>query len=82
MQMSGKLPLGNTHINPLDMRVGWPHSQSGRYGEQNNLLLLPRIEPRSSSPRLYRVRYPGSFLKKSNHLKKQGVKIANATKLK
>jgi hypothetical protein len=35
---------------PLDMRLGEPQSLSGRYGVAKNLLPLPEIEPRPSSP--------------------------------
>jgi hypothetical protein len=35
---------------PLDRRLGGPQSRSGRSGEEKNLLPLPEIEPRLSSP--------------------------------
>jgi hypothetical protein len=35
---------------PLDRRLAGPQSRSGSYGEEKNLLLLPGIEPRPSSP--------------------------------
>jgi hypothetical protein len=46
------LPLyrrGMSPRYPLDRRLGGPQSQSGRYGKEKNPLLLPGIEPRSSS---------------------------------
>jgi hypothetical protein len=47
---------------PLYRRLGGPQSQSGRCGVEKNLLPMPGIEPRPSSPRssLYRLSYPGS----------------------
>jgi hypothetical protein len=31
---------------PIEYAVMWAHSQSGRFGKEKNLLLLPGIEPR------------------------------------
>jgi hypothetical protein len=52
MEVSGQfhapssLPPGK---EPLDSRLGGPHSRSGRYEEEKNLA-LPGVEPRPSSP--------------------------------
>jgi hypothetical protein len=35
---------------PLDRRLSWAYSQSGRGGEQNMYRLLPVVEPRLSVP--------------------------------
>jgi hypothetical protein len=45
---------------PLDRRLGGPQGRSGRCGEENILLTLSAIEPRPSSPSLYRLNYPVS----------------------
>jgi hypothetical protein len=53
---------------PLDRRLGGSWSQPGRCGGENNMLSLPGIEPRPSSPSLYRVCYPGSPSHRSTKL--------------
>jgi hypothetical protein len=45
-------PQGKRPRYPLDRRLGGPQSRSGRCGEEKNLELL-RIEPGSSSPRIF-----------------------------
>jgi hypothetical protein len=42
---------------PVDRRLGGPQSRSRRCGIEKNLFPLPEIEPRLSSPSLYRGRY-------------------------
>jgi hypothetical protein len=52
MEVSGQLipfllhPWGQNTWYPLNGRLSLPQSHSGRFGEQINLLLLPRIKPR------------------------------------
>jgi hypothetical protein len=44
--------------------VGWPHSGSGRFGEDKNFLPLPVIKPRKVRPSVYSLcwlSYPGFF---------------------
>jgi hypothetical protein len=50
----------NSPSYPLNRRLGEPQSRSGRCGEEKNLLPLPRIESRPSSPSLYRL-YVGCY---------------------
>jgi hypothetical protein len=52
---------GNCHRYPLGRRLGGPQSRSGSYGVKKNFFSLPGIEPRPSSPSLYRLSYPGSL---------------------
>jgi hypothetical protein len=49
-------------LYPVNRRLGEPQSRSGPYGVEKNILPLPRIEPRptSPSPSLYQLSYPGS----------------------
>jgi hypothetical protein len=44
------LPQGKGPQYPLYTRLGGPQNRSGRCGQENNLLSLPGIEPRLSSP--------------------------------
>jgi hypothetical protein len=70
LEMSGQLhapaalPLGKESLVPLDRRLGWPQSRSGRHGEEKILTLTGTRTPtpRSSSRRQsqYRLPYPGS----------------------
>jgi hypothetical protein len=55
------LPSSKVPRNPLDRRLGGPESRSGLCGAQNNLFLLPGIEPLPSSPTLYRLRWTGGI---------------------
>jgi hypothetical protein len=56
MAVSGQLHApasflrGNSPQYPVDIRLGGPQRRSERRGEEENLLLLPEIEPRPSSP--------------------------------
>jgi hypothetical protein len=43
-------PRENSCRYPLDRELDGPQGRSGRYGEDKNLLELPGIESRSSSP--------------------------------
>jgi hypothetical protein len=38
-------PQGRSACYPLDRRLGWPQSRSGRGGEENNSQPLPGLEP-------------------------------------
>jgi hypothetical protein len=55
MEVSGQLhapaalPPSNDPRYPWDCRLGEPHSQSGRGGENKNPQPLPAIEPQSSN---------------------------------
>jgi hypothetical protein len=42
-------PLGKELLVPIEW-AGWAPSQSGCYGEEKNLMLLPGTELQSSSP--------------------------------
>jgi hypothetical protein len=55
LHASAPVPPGKDPRYPSDRRLGEPHSLSGPYGEEKNLLTLPEIEPRPSSPSLYRL---------------------------
>jgi hypothetical protein len=64
LEVSGQLhaPAGLPQDkDPLATRLSGPQNQSGRCGGKN-LLPLPAIEPRPSSPSLCRLSYPGSLL--------------------
>jgi hypothetical protein len=54
-------PGGNGFRYPLDRRLGGRQSRSGRCGEEK-IVVMPGIEPGLSSPSLYRLSYPGSYL--------------------
>jgi hypothetical protein len=56
------LPLGGSARYPFYRRLDGPRNRSGRCGGEKNLLSLPRIEPRPSSPSLYLLSYPGSYI--------------------
>jgi hypothetical protein len=47
--------------------LGGPQSRSGRCGVKKNLLSLSGIEPRPSSPSLYRLSYPDSSQARNQH---------------
>jgi hypothetical protein len=47
-------PVDIAHRNPLDRRLDWLQSRSGRYGVEKNVLLLPEIEPQLSVARRYK----------------------------
>jgi hypothetical protein len=49
-EWSASRPFGKNPQYPLYRRLGGPQSRSGRGGEEKYSLLLPGIEPRSSSP--------------------------------
>jgi hypothetical protein len=47
-----------------NMRQTWPKNLSGRFGQQKNLLSIPRLEPRTVKPlsqSLYRQQHTGSM---------------------
>jgi hypothetical protein len=56
MEVSGHLhlrppyPQGKSPCYPLDRRLGWPQSRSGRGGEEKNFQPLPGLEPPITQP--------------------------------
>jgi hypothetical protein len=52
---------GKNPLSPFDRRLDGPQKRFGRYGEEKNLLLLPGIKPRPSSP--YPVAIPTELLR-------------------
>jgi hypothetical protein len=41
---------GKSSWYPLDWRLGWPQSRSGRGGEEKNSQPLPGLEPQTTQP--------------------------------
>jgi hypothetical protein len=56
-------PRGKCTWYPLDRTLGGPQSRSGRYAVEKNIS-RPEIEPRPSSPSLYRLSYPALKISK------------------
>jgi hypothetical protein len=53
-------PRGKSPPVPIGRRLGWPHRQSGRCGDEKILDLTVTRTPTAHSQSLYRLSYPGS----------------------
>jgi hypothetical protein len=76
MKVSAQLhgPWGTQHQSPLIRNLGGFESQSGCFGEGNNLLPLPEIEtqilgsPANTLKSLYQLYYPSNiYINSSTH---------------
>jgi hypothetical protein len=83
MEVSGQLhPLGKSPRQPLD-REDWLAHRAGLDDvEKRKFLSLPRLEPRPSSPSLYRLSYPVSSYAEEFHNVYSSTNVIKMIKLK
>jgi hypothetical protein len=73
VRLSLGLPRYFSYSYPLDRRLGWPQSPSGRGGEEKNSQSPPEIEPWNPDsparcPALYRLSHHGSCFTRISNL--------------